>query len=270
MTAIPEQQEMQARDAVRRPLLILASASPRRRQLLPYLYPDFKLLPADCDERALEAQWRSALGDLEGWAEAEQLAAYGQLSLLLAKSKAQFSARLAAEQGLSYDYILASDTLVFFRGQSLAKPRDQEEALRMLDQLQGQSHWVLTSVHILPAQGEARGAYELAQVHFAPSSRQQLAAYVAEVRPYDKAGAYNIADPEARFVAGLDGRISTVMGLSLEQTAQLLGACGLDTQPCSERVWTAGEGRAFLRCLRAGQLETSQFICSAAPWPQKN
>ncbi len=240
--------------------LILASASARRRQLLPYLCPAFGILVADCDERGIEADWRSTQAGLELRSPEEQLLSYEGLGLILARTKALASARRAQQEGLDFDYILASDTMVLAEGRSLAKPRNRTEALSMLNTLQGREHCVLTSVYLLSSTGEAWGNTERALVYFAARGPEALAAYVDRVQPYDKAGAYSISDPEADFVSALDGHISTVMGLGLDQTWKLLDAQGLASHRRQERRWTRADGSQFRSCLEGGQLRTELFI----------
>ncbi len=186
-------------------LLTLASASPRRRQLLGLLGLPVRVAPADVDERVRA-----------GEAPAEYV-------LRLARAKAE---AVAAEEGL----VLAADTTVVIDGQVVGKPGDAAEAERMLWSLRGREHQVLTGLVLLdPARGRRHEEVVESLVPMRAYSRAEVSAYVASGRPLDKAGAYGIQDPDFMPVDmdRLRGCATNVMGLPLCRVVRTLRAWGL-------------------------------------------
>lgn len=184
--------------------LILASASPRRRELLQTLCPEFRVVPSDIEER------------LDGPATPESVAA-----LALAK------ARAVAER-VGTGIVLGADTVVVVDGVGLGKPAGAEEAAAMLRRLRGRSHEVITGVAVVDAaSGRARSAAVVTRVAMADVTDEAIAAYVAGGEPFDKAGAYAIQGEGAALVAGFDGPYSNVVGLPLAATAGLLRDFGV-------------------------------------------
>jgi septum formation protein len=195
------------------PRLVLASQSPRRRELLEQLGVPHEVRPASTDESVLPG---------------EPARAYVQR---VAREKAR---------AVPGELVLAADTAVVLRGEVLGKPRDAEDARRMLAALSGTAHEVLTGVCVRWGTGE--GAVELeavvsTAVRFAPLRAAEIAWYVATGEPLDKAGAYAIQGAGGAFVLGVEGSVSNVVGLPLAETAELLRRAGLPLP------WDAGAAR---------------------------
>ena len=181
---------------------ILASASPRRKELLAELITNFEIIPAKGEENA-----PSNLSPQE-------------LVKALARQKAVEVASLPQAKGKA---VLGSDTVVALDGKILGKPATKEDATAMLTVLSGRAHEVYTGVCIVyPA---ALGKKELVEadctrVHFNCLTKEQIAAYVATGSPMDKAGAYGIQD--GGLVERIEGSFSNVVGLPLELVSRLL------------------------------------------------
>ena len=170
---------------------ILASGSPRRRELLEMLgVPDLTIRPAKGPERATPG------------AGPEQTVR--ELSL----HKAQEVAQTCAPE----DIIIAADTIVYLDGAILGKPRDHDDAVRMLTALSGREHIVYTGVAVLRG-GELRQAAERTAVRFRPLTSGEIERYIATGEPMDKAGAYGVQGLGMRFVCGIEGDFYSVMGL---------------------------------------------------------
>ena len=200
--------------------LVLASGSPRRRELLAGLGIEPLVRPVDIDESPLPN---------------EQAEPY---VLRLAKAKAQ-------AQGDPGEVILAADTVVAVDGDLLGKPADRDEAERMLQRLSGRAHQVLTGVALwcpggcpgqYPEQDPERPGHPDAglqaevvttQVFFHPMSHQEISWYVETGEPMDKAGAYAVQGLAAVFVDRLEGNYSNVVGLPLPTVYRLLSQIGM-------------------------------------------
>ena len=183
---------------------ILASGSPRRRELLEMLgVPDLTIRPAKGPERATPG------------AGPEQTVR--ELSL----HKAQEVAQTCAPE----DIIIAADTIVYLDGAILGKPRDHDDAVRMLTALSGREHIVYTGVAVLRG-GELRQAAERTAVRFRPLTSGEIERYIATGEPMDKAGAYGIQGLGARFVKGIRGDYNNVVGLPVGRLYQELKSHG--------------------------------------------
>ncbi len=194
--------------------IYLASQSPRRRQLLEQLGVRHELLLPDPHEDA---------EGLEAVLPGETPAAYVQrvTALKLDAAKARH-----ARRALPAAPILCSDTTVALGNQIYGKPDDAQDAARMLAELSGREHEVLTAVALQA--GERRlAALSVSRVRFAAMTPAQIAAYVASGEPLGKAGAYAIQGPVAQYVENLNGSYTGIMGLPLFETAQLLRAAGV-------------------------------------------
>lgn len=179
---------------------ILASGSPRRRELLEMLgVPDLTIRPAKGPERATPG------------AGPEQTVR--ELSL----HKAQEAAQTCAPE----DIIIAADTIVYLDGAILGKPRDHDDAVRMLTALSGREHIVYTGVAVLRG-GELRQAAERTAVRFRPLTSGEIERYIATGEPMDKAGAYGVQSLGALLVERIDGDFYNVMGLPVEKLGQCL------------------------------------------------
>lgn len=177
--------------------VILASASPRRAELLRQIGVDFDVSPADIDETP---------------APAESPADY-------VRRMALEKARVVREPG--GPVVIGADTAVVLESRIMGKPRDREHGLAMLARLSGRTHRVLSAVAVLDKRGE-RLALSISRVRFRAVSVAEAQAYWATGEPCDKAGGYAIQGRGAVFVTRLCGSYSGVMGLPLYETARLL------------------------------------------------
>ncbi|WP_241159435.1 MULTISPECIES: Maf family protein [unclassified Desulfovibrio] len=195
--------------------VVLASASPRRRELLASWGLPFTVLTAPDEEEP-----RPAAG--------EDAAAY---ALRAARSKAGRVRSLLPSGEASASLVIAADTVVCLDGRILGKPRDSAEALAMLEQLAGRTHSVTSAVALrLPKSWPGpheEGLTDTARVTFADWPRAVLEAYARTGEPDDKAGAYAVQGRGAFLAERLDGAWSTVVGLPLTPLAALLLGRGL-------------------------------------------
>jgi septum formation protein len=180
--------------------LVLASQSPRRRELLEQLGIPLVVRPAHADEAVLPAEPPR------------------DYVLRVARAKAR-----AVEAPL----VLAADTAVVLQREVLGKPSDAEDARRMLRALSGTVHEVLTAVCLRRSDLALElDALASTAVRFAPLTDAQIDWYVATGEPLDKAGAYAIQGAGGAFVLGVGGSVSNVVGLPLAETAELLRRAG--------------------------------------------
>ena len=185
------------------PHVILASQSPRRRELLTLVGIAHEVRPADINEAYLSGEHPRA--------HAERLAC----------EKASVVARDAPNA-----LVIGSDTIVVVDGDVLGKPRDESEAAAMLTRLAGRSHTVITAVAV-QWRGIERSAVEEVDVTFHPLSPAEIDAYVATREPMDKAGAYGIQGYGATIVSRVDGDYFAVMGLPLQRVVRLMADLGV-------------------------------------------
>lgn len=194
------------------PLLCLASASPRRRELLAQIKVAHEIEAAEMDEERLPGEPPR------------------DYVLRLAREKAlRVRSRRPAGQP-----VLAADTAVVLGQAVFGKPRDREDALAMLAALGGRTHEVLTAV-ALAADGGVATALSVSAVRLRVLTQGEQSAYWNSGEPRDKAGAYAIQGLGAVFVESLTGSYSGVMGLPLFETAQLLDSAGIPCGPQAER-----------------------------------
>lgn len=179
-------------------MLILASASPRRRQLLQMLGLEFETRPQPCQEQSQSRDPADYVTDI-----------------------ALQKARSARAQAGPEDWILAADTAVFLDGQILGKPADQEDARRTLTLLSGKTHQVRTGLCLIHGQ-KVRSWQERTDVTFYPLSPKTVEWYLSTGEPMDKAGAYGIQGLGALLVRGIEGDFYNVMGLPLASLARVL------------------------------------------------
>jgi len=185
-------------------MLVLASASPRRRELLRWLVAEYELDTAEIDESPRPAEPAPAL------------------VARLARAKAEAVA--ARRRGA---WILAADTIVEIDGDVLGKPADEREAVAMLGRLSGREHRVFTGFTLLSPDGDHRSGMVESRVRVRRIDAPRIATYVATGEPLDKAGAYAIQGVGGALVAGYEGSYSNVVGLPLAETARLLAAFGV-------------------------------------------
>lgn len=143
----------------------------------------------------------------------------------VALDKALHAVSYVRERGLEERPLLTADTTVAIDNRILGKPADADEARDMLQALSGQTHEVLTAVVVVDGD-QIRQALSVSQVRFAPLSDETIEAYIANGEPFDKAGAYGIQGPAGKFVAEMRGSFTGIMGLPVDETAQLLESLG--------------------------------------------
>ena len=194
----------------------LASQSPRRRQLLEQLGVRYELLLPDAheDSEALEEV-------LPGEAPARYVQRVTGLKLDAALARLE-------RRGLAPAPILCSDTTVALGRTIYGKPQDDRDAARMLRELSGHTHRVLTAVAVQAGRKRLQALSD-SRVRFAAMSPAQIRAYVASGEPHGKAGAYAVQGRAAAFIARIAGSYTGIMGLPLFETAQLLREAGFRT-----------------------------------------
>ena len=178
--------------------LILASGSPRRRELLSLYTTDFEVCASDFDERAVQAESPAALA--EALARGKCLAVSGQNPGCL---------------------VVGSDTVVELDGEVFGKPKDAADARRMLRALSGRTHQVHTGVCVSDGT-TAESFVNTCKVTFFPISEEEMERCIASGEPFDKAGAYAIQGQAALWLDRLEGDYYTIMGLPVSRTARLL------------------------------------------------
>ena len=193
--------------------IYLASQSPRRRQLLEQLGVAHELLLPDPDEdtEAMEVV-------LPGEAPARYVRRVTGLKLDAAVQRLQ-------RRGLRPAPVLCSDTTVALGRVIYGKPVDERDATRMLRELGGTTHRVLTAVAVQRGRGRLEALSD-SRVTFAHMTPAQIKAYVATGEPMGKAGAYAVQGRAAAHIVHISGSYSGIMGLPMHETAQLLRACG--------------------------------------------
>ncbi len=190
--------------------LVLASASPRRAELLQQMGVAFQVYPVDMDESMQPGE--TVVQHVK--------------RLAIEKARLGYSRVTHAGSQLA---VLAADTVVEIDGDVLGKPLDNRQAATFLTRLSARKHKVHTAVALVDGDAEL-SAISSSEVEFAQLSEQQIKAYVATGEPMDKAGAYAIQGIAGQFVVNLNGSYSGVMGLPLYETAKLLSACGVSSR----------------------------------------
>ncbi len=216
--------------------LILASASPRRRELLLQAGYEFQVLPAKGEEVIHSTEPAQIVKELSAGKAAEVA------DRLLAGERSV--EELSAGDPAAADYVvLGADTIVVMDGTVLGKPRDEQDAFEMLTALQGRTHQVYTGVTIREVhtagsrnkEKEKEGEMEMSplsfavctQVEFSPVSVEEIRRYIATGEPMDKAGAYGIQGAAAVFVRGIEGDYTSVVGLPLCAVYEALSHFGI-------------------------------------------
>ncbi|MBR3039671.1 MAG: septum formation inhibitor Maf [Lachnospiraceae bacterium] len=189
---------------------ILASASPRRKELLTRIGLDFEVIVSDADE------------NIEEELKPDELV----------KALSEIKARAVWEEckknrDMSDVAVIGSDTIVFHNGTVLGKPKDEEDAFRMLRSLSGETHSVFTGVTlILPKEEIVQFASET-KVTFAELSDAEILRYIATKDPMDKAGSYGIQSLGGAFVKRIEGEYATVVGFPIGEFCEILRKKGL-------------------------------------------
>jgi septum formation protein len=186
------------------PRLILASASPRRRQILGILRIPFEAIEVDVDETPRPGESPEAL--------ARRLA--------LVKAEAGSARHPEA-------LVLGADTVVEIDGQSLGKPRNAAEAIEMLRRLRGRGHWVNTALALVSSQKAAWSRMATTEVWMRSYTDAEIEEYVTSGDPFDKAGSYAIQHPTFRPVERIAGCFLNVVGLPLPAVVDLLRSAGI-------------------------------------------
>jgi septum formation protein len=198
------------------PLLYLASKSPRREALLRQLDIDFETL--------LLREARSRPPDVVEQAEPTEAAA--DYVARMARTKADVGWRRVQQRKLAARPVLGADTEVVLDGEIFGKPRDAQDATRMLKRLGGRTHRVLTAVAIRDGD-RIEAALSTSRVTLRRLAAAEVERYVASGEPYDKAGGYAIQGRAAAFVSRIEGSYSGIVGLPLYDTAALLAKVGV-------------------------------------------
>lgn len=189
--------------------IILASGSPRRKELLEQIGVSFEIIKAEGEEVLTTDIPAEAVRELS-----------------------RQKAREVADR-TDGDVVIGADTVVAAEGRILGKPKDQEDAVRMLELLQGKEHEVLTGVTlILKESGREICFAEETKVRVYPMTEGQIRAYVESGEPMDKAGAYGIQGRFAAYVSGIEGDYNTVVGLPVGRLYQEALAAGVDLTGC--------------------------------------
>ncbi len=185
--------------------VVLASASPRRKELLEMLgVTDMKIIPAKGEEKAPEG------------ADPEEMV------MALAAAKAREVSKLCDRS----DVIIAADTIVWHHGKVFGKPHSKQEAIEMLESLSGDTHHVYTGVAVM-CDGHIDVQAEMSRVSFRQLTRREIERYVDTGEPMDKAGAYGAQGKGALFVRGIYGDFFNVMGLPLCRLGEMLNKQGV-------------------------------------------
>lgn len=185
-------------------IIILASSSPRRRELLDQIKVNYKVQKVDVDESVIHGETASDYVQRMSLAKARS----GYIA-----SKKQF-------------VTLGADTCIELDGEILGKPLDEQDAARLLAKLSGREHTVYTAVSVVNQEME-NTKLSTSTVSFAKLEQSVIDAYIATGEPLDKAGAYAIQGVAGQFITRLEGSYSSVMGLPLHETTGLLQQCGI-------------------------------------------
>ncbi|MBQ2898476.1 MAG: septum formation inhibitor Maf [Oscillospiraceae bacterium] len=180
-------------------MYILASGSPRRKELLSLIIPEYEVLVSGCEEFVPKGT------------PAEKVPA------ILAEQKALAVAKLRPD-----DTVIGSDTVVVLGGEIFGKPKDKAHAHAMLRALSGKKHFVYTGVAVAE-KGEVRSFVQKTEVEFYELSDETIDRYIETGEPMDKAGAYGIQGKGSVLVKGISGDYFNVMGLPVAETARFLG-----------------------------------------------
>ncbi len=201
--------------------LILASASPRRRELLARAGYKFEVVTADVTELA-----RSEFSLRE-------------LTIANATRKALALARRRPKA-----VVLAADTLVALEGEVMGKPENLDHARAILRRLSGRTHEVSTAVYIRAGGGQFASFSEISRVKFRTLSDSAINHYIRKINPLDKAGAYAAQAPGDQIIASIEGSLTNVIGLPMEKTIAALKEFGLVPRSYCVSKTTAGAGSA--------------------------
>ena len=180
-------------------MLVLASASPRRRDLMEAAGFPFRVQPSDAEE-ITEAESPSLLTETNGLIKARPIAQINPDSI-----------------------VIGADTLVFLDGKSLGKPADMDEAESMVTSLAGRTHEVITGVALIHAASNLETTFHVvSKVTFKPLSAEEIRTYLSIIEPLDKAGGYAAQEHGNKIIEGIEGPESNVIGLPIERLTEVL------------------------------------------------
>ena len=188
--------------------IILASASPRRKELLSQIGVTFEIIKAEKEEHITSSIPTEVVKELS-MQKAKEVAAKCDGSI-----------------------IIGADTIVAMEGQILGKPKDRADAMRMLRLLQGKKHQVITGVTVLLGSTKTLSFAEVTDVSLYPMTDAQIERYIATGEPMDKAGAYGIQGRFAAYVRGIEGDYNNVVGLPIGRLYQEVLSAGIDLLDC--------------------------------------
>jgi septum formation protein len=171
--------------------IILASASPRRKEILQLADLSFNIMPSDAEEITTKTEPQEVVMEL-----------------------ASIKAKDIYERSDKQSMVVGADTVVAYKGQILGKPSDEEDARRMLSMLSGQTHEVYTGVCVIE-DGQIKTFYEETKVTFYEISEDEIDRYIGTGEPMDKAGSYGIQGKAAVFIKGIEGDYYNVVGFPI-------------------------------------------------------
>ena len=187
--------------------LILASASPRRAQLLKQIGLEFEIIPSNIDESSVPVGCNGT-----------RLDNHAERAKWMAREKARAVAKRVSE-----GTVIGADTVVVYAGEAIGKPKDLCDAVRILKMLRCNTHEVITGVALVDAQSKRESVWaEKTVVHFRQLSDTEIMEYVEIERPLDKAGSYGIQERAATFVKRIEGCYFNVVGLPLAALTEKL------------------------------------------------
>lgn len=190
--------------------IVLGSASPRRRELLQQIGMEFSIITSDCEENITKTVPEEVVQEL---------------SLMKAKDVFAKIKREAGEPDASEVLVIGADTIVALEGEILGKPHSKENAISMLNHLQGKAHQVYTSVSFVWEENSevlTHTFFECTEVEVLPMTKEEIAYYVNLDTCMDKAGAYGIQNEFACYVKGIKGDYNNVVGLPVGRVYQEL------------------------------------------------
>lgn len=187
--------------------IILGSASPRRKELLSRIVDDFEIIPSDFDESLIKQEEKNP----------------AKLVELLSKLKGE---EIYSRQNEKQNFIIiSSDTMVFLKNQLLGKPKDKEEAYKMLKDLNNNKHEVYTGLFVLinkNGKQEKILTHSKTDVYFKKLTDKEILDYINSENTLDKAGSYAIQGKAREFVEKIEGNIETVIGLDVQKIEEIL------------------------------------------------
>lgn len=193
--------------------LILASASPRRAEILHSAGLSFTIVSSAVDETPIP----------------------GESSRQMVRRLAAAKAELAAARAVGPAIIIAADTVVTLEGTIMGKPRTTDDARQMLEKLSGRTHSVITGVALIRLpDAERREFLETTQVHFGALGDDEIVRYLSSGEPFDKAGAYAIQGRAGRYIPRIEGCYYNVVGLPLARLCTALGELGWSDEEFAE------------------------------------